>query len=83
MLAGISNQTFKRFCQIDDRRDFLVISIHGGEFFGVLQRPFQRDADLERYQLRDAVDETVRLTQDTSRIAYHGFRGHGAEGNDL
>ena len=69
--------------QVDDRLHVLVVIVQLGKLGLLLQRLFQRDADLERNQLGNAIDKTIRMTQHTTDIAHHGLGGHGAVSDDL
>ena len=46
-------------------------------------RLVERDADLERDQLRDPVDVAVRHAERAAHVAHDGFRRHRAVGHDL
>jgi hypothetical protein len=47
------------------------------------ERIIERNAELERNQFGDAVDEAVGMSEHAADIAHHGLGGHGAVGDDL
>ena len=49
----------------------------------VRERLVERDADLERDQLRDPIDVAVGHAEHATDVAHDGLRGHRAVGDDL
>ena len=63
--------------------DLLLGAVQALELRLLLERIVERDAELERNQLGDAVDVAVAHAEHAPAIAHHGLRRHGAEGGDL
>ena len=73
---------FLRFALVDQRLDFARVNRLIVFRIGA---PAQRDMPpgLERDELGDLVAEVVTQVEHAPDVAYHRFRGHGAEGDDL
>ena len=73
----------RRFAKIDEPAHLFVVLVDLAQLFVVGDRLVERDADLERNQLGDAVDVAVRHAERAADVAHHGARGHRAVGRDL
>ncbi len=73
----------RRLREIDEPAHLLVVLIDAAQLLVVGDGLVERDADLERDQLRDAVDVAVRHAERAPDVADHGARRHRAVGRDL
>ena len=81
--AGVAHHAFEFFCSLNQLAN-LAIFFHGlAELRGVFDGLIERDIELRGDHLRDAVDIGVRDVHGAAYIFDRGFRGHGAEGDDL
>ena len=83
MPASVSRQALQRSGQVEDGARVFFLVVAAFELFFLLQRLVQRHAQFQRYQLGDAVDESISVPQHAAAVAHHGLGGHGAVGNDL
>ena len=83
MHAGVAREAFERARQVDEVLDLLVFLVEALELGLLLERVVERDAELERNQLGDLVDEAVAHAEHAAHVAHHRLRGHGAVGDDL
>ena len=79
----ISHQALQRAREVYQLAHVVLRLVALAEFVLLLQRVVQRDAELERDQLRDAVGKPVAHPQHARDVAHHCLRGHGAVGDDL
>ena len=83
MLACVANESFKRHRKVNNGRHFFVFPIHRGELFRIFQRLLKRHADLERHELGNSINKSIRLAQYTAGVTDDSFGRHRAEGDNL
>ena len=83
MRAGIARESLELLRQIDQVADLVLGAVAPRELRFLFQRIGERDAELERDQLRDAVDEAIGMAQHAPDVAHDGARRQRTEGDDL
>ena len=83
MRADVAREALEALRQIDEPAHLFVVLVNLAQLFVVGDRFVERDADLERNQLRDPVDVAVRHAERAADVAHDGARGHRAVGRDL
>ena len=81
--AGVACQSFQRAGEIDEVVDLLLGVVQALELRLLLQRVIEGDAELERNELGDLVDEAIGHAQHAADVAHDGLCGHGAVRDDL
>ncbi len=83
MRAGVAHQSFERARQVDQLAHLVLGLVAPPQLVLLGERVVERDAELERDQLGDAVDEAVAAAEHAGHVAHHRLRRHGAVGDDL
>ena len=83
MLTGVTRDAFQLARHVDQRFNFFVGFVDFRQLRFGFKRFCQRHARIGRHQLRNTIDETVRVAEYTTHVADNRFRRHGTEGNDL
>ena len=83
MRADVAREPLEPSREVDEPANFLFLLVHRAQLGIVRERFVERDADLERDQLRDPVDVAVRHAEDAADVAHDRLRGHRAVGDDL
>ncbi len=83
MAANVAHNAFELVRHIHYFADFIIGSDKICHLLTLLHCLGKGHPYLKRNQLREFVGEAVRLSLHTSNVAHHGFRRHGAEGDDL
>ena len=79
----VACEPFELLREIDQTADLVFLLVDRAQLGVVGERLVERDADLERDQLRDPVHVAVRHAEHAADVAHHGLRGHRAVGHDL
>ena len=83
MRAGVPRKSLEPLREVDEVAHLVLGLVAPRELRLLLERRFERDAELERNQLGDAVHEAVRQAEHSPDVAHDRLRGERAEGDDL
>ena len=83
MGAGVAREALESARQIDELADLRIAGVQAPELLFLLERLVERDADLERHELRDLVDVAVVVAEHAAHVADHRLRRERAVGDDL
>ena len=81
--TSVAREPLERAREIDQRPYLLVLLVELAQLVLIGQRFFESDTNLERNQLRDAIDVTVWVTEHAAYVTDDSTRRHRSERNDL
>ena len=81
--ADVAREPLEPAREVDEPANLLLLLVDRAQLGVVRERLVERDADLERDQLRDPVDVAVRHAEHAADVAHDGLRGHRAVRDDL
>src|SRR5690606_26390667 len=74
---------FEPLREIEQGADVLFDVVESAQLLVLGFRSLERDADLERNELRDTIHVTVRVTEHSADVANDRLGSHGSERDDL
>ena len=83
VFTGVSGDTFQLTRHINQRANLFIRLVNFRQLRFSFKSFRQRHPGIGRHQLRDTVNEAVRVAQNAAYVADNRFRRHSTEGDDL